>query len=207
MENIFFPYSSAYEQTPDILTDMFADVGITMTGGAADYTEFNSQWVGRQLKDVSTAGWGTIGFDAENYFYNSMHSTAPGNRWRFNDPKIDELTEAQQVELDPDARKAIFQEIWTYGAGEGLPPGHRRRRRLLCLPAVVARHPLRRCALHDEHLPGLGRHHRRRLDRQVAGAPSGTREHTREPANWPAPCLCLPRTAHLAGSRRVDALA
>ena len=114
MENIFFPYSSAYEQTPDILTDMFADVGITMTGGAADYTEFNSQWVGRQLKDVSTAGWGTIGFDAENYFYNSMHSEAPGNRWRFNDPKIDELTEAQQVELDPDARKAIFQEIWTY---------------------------------------------------------------------------------------------
>ena len=114
MENIFFPYSSAYEQTPDILTDMFADVGITMTGGAADYTEFNSQWVGRQLKDVSTAGWGTIGFDAENYFYNSMHSTAPGNRWRFNDPKLDELTEAQQVELDPDARKEIFQEIWTY---------------------------------------------------------------------------------------------
>ena len=114
MENIFFPYSSAYEQTPDILTDMFADVGITMTGGAADYTEFNSQWVGRELKDVSTAGWGTIGFDAENYFYNSMHSTAPGNRWRFNDPKLDELTEAQQVELDPDDRKAIFQEIWTY---------------------------------------------------------------------------------------------
>ena len=114
MENIFFPYSSAYEQTPDILTDMFADVGITMTGGAADYTEFNSQWVGRELKDVSTAGWGTIGFDAENYFYNSMHSTAPGNRWRFNDPKLDELTEAQQVELDPDARKAIFQEIWGY---------------------------------------------------------------------------------------------
>ena len=67
-----------------------------------------------QLKDVSTAGWGTIGFDAENYFYNSMHSTAPGNRWRFNDPKLDELTEAQQVELDPDARKAIFQEIWGY---------------------------------------------------------------------------------------------
>lgn len=114
MVNIFFPYSSAYEQTPDILTDMFRDVGITMTGGAADYTEFNSTWVGRQLEDVSTAGWGTIGFDAENYFYNSMHSTAPGNRWRFNDPKLDELTEAQQVELDPEARKAIFQEIWNY---------------------------------------------------------------------------------------------
>ncbi|MCY3560475.1 MAG: ABC transporter substrate-binding protein, partial [bacterium] len=114
MVNIFFPYSSAYEQTPDILTDMFRDVGITMTGGAADYTEFNSQWVGRMLEDVSTAGWGTIGFDAENYFYNSMHSTAPGNRWRFNDPKLDELTEAQQVELDPEARKLIFQEIWNY---------------------------------------------------------------------------------------------
>ena len=114
MVNIFFPYSSAYGRTPGILTDMFRDVGITMTGDAADDTEFSSQWVGRQLEDVSTAGRGTIGFDAENYFYNSMHSTAPGNRWRFNDPKIDELTEAQQVELDPDARKAIFQEIWTY---------------------------------------------------------------------------------------------
>ena len=122
MTNIFFPYSSAFEQTPDILTDMFRDVGITMTGGAADYTEFNSTWVGGNLEDVTTAGWGTIGFDAENYFYNSMHSTAAGNRWRFNDPKIDELTEAQQVELDPEARKAIFQEIWNYELDQAYRP-------------------------------------------------------------------------------------
>jgi peptide/nickel transport system substrate-binding protein len=114
MTNIFFPYSSAYEQTPDVLTDMFKDVGITMEGGSADYTEFNSQWVGAQLEDVTTGGWGSIGFDAENYFFNQIHSTAPGNRWRFNDPQLDEWAEAQQVELDPDARREIFRQMWTY---------------------------------------------------------------------------------------------
>ena len=122
MVNSFFPYSSAFGRTPEILTDMFRDVGITMSSSQEDYTAFNSTWVGGEIEDVTTAGWATIGFDAENYFYNSMHSEAAGNRWRFSDPRIDELTEAQQTELDPDARKAIFQEIWNYELDQAYRP-------------------------------------------------------------------------------------
>ena len=122
MKNIFYPYSSAYESTPELLTPMFRDVGITMTGGAADYTEFNSQWVGGTLEDVTTGGWGSIGFDADNFFFGQVHSSSPGNRWRFNDAQIDEWAEAQQTELDPEARREIWQKMWTYELEQAYRP-------------------------------------------------------------------------------------
>jgi ABC-type transport system substrate-binding protein len=83
-----------------------------VTGGKADYTEFNSQWIGRKLPEVSTYGWQTTGFDADNWFYNQVYSQSPGNRWNINDPQIDQWAQDQQIELDPEKRKAIWRKIW-----------------------------------------------------------------------------------------------
>ena len=83
-----------------------------MTGGAVDYTEFNSQWVPRMLPDASTSAWATSGYDVDNWFHGQIHSESPGNRWRIDDAEIDSWAEAQQVELDPDARRDIWQKIW-----------------------------------------------------------------------------------------------
>ena len=112
MENSFYPYSAAYTQTTEVVQAQLRDAGIDMTGGAVDYTEFNSQWVPRQLPDVSTSAWATSGYDADNWFHGQIHSESPGNRWRINDAEIDAWAEEQQLELDPDARKEIWQKIW-----------------------------------------------------------------------------------------------
>ncbi|MBX7111771.1 MAG: ABC transporter substrate-binding protein [Dehalococcoidia bacterium] len=112
INNIFYPYTGAYEKTPEVLLPMLKDVGITMTGGKVDYTEFNSQWTGRKLPEFSTSGWLTTGFDADNYFYGQVHSKSTGNRSQFVDPDIDSWAEAQQVELSPDKRKEIWRKIW-----------------------------------------------------------------------------------------------
>ena len=112
MNNIFYPYTAAYEATPDVLISTFRESGINMTGGRVDYTEFNSQWVGLKLPEVSTSGWLTSGFDADNWFHGQIHSESGGNRTRINDPQIDEWAEAQQLELDPEARKEIWKKIW-----------------------------------------------------------------------------------------------
>jgi peptide/nickel transport system substrate-binding protein len=112
MDNIYFAYSEAYNRIAEILVAQFRDIGVTMTGGKADYTEFNSQWIGRKLPEVSTVGWATSGFDADNWFYGQVHSQSPGNRWNINDPQIDQWAEEQQVELEPEARKAIWRKIW-----------------------------------------------------------------------------------------------
>ena len=112
MDNIFYPYNTSYESTPDVLIPQFRDVGINMGGGRVDYTEFNSQWVGGKLPDVSTSGWLTTGFDADNWFHGQVHSESPGNRNLVNDPDIDTWAEAQQIELDPEARKELWKKIW-----------------------------------------------------------------------------------------------
>ena len=59
-----------------------------------------------------TAAWGASGFDADNWFHGQVHSESPGNRWRMSDPDIDQWAEAQQLELDPDARRELHRKIW-----------------------------------------------------------------------------------------------
>ena len=113
-ESMYYIYGGYITQHTEILLSNFADVGIEMTPNSVDYTEFNSTWIPRKLEEASTSAWQTAGFDTDNYFYNSVFSESPGNRWNLNDPKVDELAKAQQVELDPDARKEIIREMWDY---------------------------------------------------------------------------------------------
>jgi peptide/nickel transport system substrate-binding protein len=112
MDNTYFAYSESSNRWAEVLVAQFRDVGVTMTGGKADYTEFNSQWIGRKLPEVSSYGWQTTGFDADNWFYNQVYSTSGGNRWNINDPQLDQWAEQQQVELDPEKRKAIWRKMW-----------------------------------------------------------------------------------------------
>jgi peptide/nickel transport system substrate-binding protein len=112
MNNIYYQYSDAAGRWTELLVDQFRAVGITMTGGKADYTEFNSQWINRKLPEVSSYGWATSGFDADNWFYGQVHSKSPGNRWNIGDPQLDQWAEEQQVELDEVARRAIWLKMW-----------------------------------------------------------------------------------------------
>ena len=112
MNNSYYPYSTAYAQTAEVVQAQLSRAGINMTGGAVDYTEFNSQWVPRMLPDASTSAWATSGYDADNWFHGQIHSDSPGNRWRIDDAEMDAWAEAQQIELDPDARRDIWQKIW-----------------------------------------------------------------------------------------------
>ena len=112
VNNSYYAYTSGLEQMSEVYQAQLAEVGIKMTGGKVDYTEFNSQWVPSQLPDISTSAWATSGYDGDNWFHGQVHSQSPGNRWRTNDPEIDAWAEAQQVELDPDARSELWRKIW-----------------------------------------------------------------------------------------------
>ncbi len=120
--NSYYAYTKGFEQHTEVLQAQLARAGITLSGGKVDYTEFNSQWVPSKLPDVSTSAWSTSGYDADNWFHGQVHSQSPGNRWRINDPQIDEWAEAQQIELDPDARKELWQKIWDQDADQAYRP-------------------------------------------------------------------------------------
>ena len=120
--NSYYAYTKGFEQHTEVLQAQLQKAGIKMSGGKVDYTEFNSQWVPSKLPDVSTSAWSTSGYDADNWFHGQVHSQSPGNRWRINDPQIDEWAEAQQLELDPDARKELWQKIWDQDADQAYRP-------------------------------------------------------------------------------------
>jgi peptide/nickel transport system substrate-binding protein len=109
---IYYTYGGYDATRPEVLTDQFRKAGITLNARKADYTEFNSQWVPGKLEEATTSGWGAAGFDADNYFYNQVYSKSPGNRWRMSDSQVDEWAEAQRVELDPDKRRELLQQIY-----------------------------------------------------------------------------------------------
>ena len=114
-ENFYHNYSNpGSDQRAEIIAENLQKIGVTMNQRHVDYTEFNSTWVPGKLEEGCTSCWLTVGFDADNFFYNSVHSESLGNRWRLNDPQVDVWAEAQQVELDPDARKEIHTTMWDY---------------------------------------------------------------------------------------------
>ena len=108
---MYFPYTSAYDKISEVLVDQFRNAGITMKGGKVDYTEFNSQWVGAKLPEATTSGWHTAGYEANNYFFNQVHSTSPGNRWGIKDAELDKLAEQQSVELDKTKRRDLHKQM------------------------------------------------------------------------------------------------
>ena len=112
VNNSYYAYTKGLEQTTEVVQAQLQRVGINMTGGKVDYTEFNSQWVPSKLPDLSTSAWSTSGYDADNWFHGQVHSQSPGNRWRTNDAEIDGWAEAQQIELDPAARADLWRKIW-----------------------------------------------------------------------------------------------
>ena len=114
IDGIYYRYADYFAELTEITTEQFRQVGINLNSRSVDYTEFNSAWVPAKLEEATTSGWLTVGFDGDNYFYNSVHSESPGNRWRLNDPQVDAWAEQQQTELDPDARKEIHQTMWDY---------------------------------------------------------------------------------------------
>ena len=108
----FYNYSDVGNSRPnEILIDLYRQIGVNMNADRVDYTEFNSQLIGRTAEDMLD-GWQSPGFAPDNFFFNQVHSESPGNRHRINDPDIDGWAEKQQVELDPEVRKEYHRRIW-----------------------------------------------------------------------------------------------
>ena len=66
------------------------------------------------LPEASTSAFAPEGFDANHFFYHLVHSQSPKNLWQLDDPQVDAWAEAQQVELDPEARREIHRTMWEY---------------------------------------------------------------------------------------------
>lgn len=109
---IYHEYTAAGNtQQLEIMSDTYKQIGVNMEVSRVPYTEFNSQWIQRTYEEAAD-GWQALGFDANNYFYNHLNSSSPSNRWRIKDAELDTLTTKQRNELDAEARKEVWKQIW-----------------------------------------------------------------------------------------------
>lgn len=108
----YFEYSTSNTRINEIMADQLRQVGITYNPKKLDYTSFNSQLIGGTFPDALGGSYLPLGFEADTFFYNGLHSKSPGNRDHMNDSQIDGWAVAQQVELDPGKRKELLRKIW-----------------------------------------------------------------------------------------------
>ena len=111
-------YRNDGDHTVDAITNLvveqFAEAGISMDARHVDESDFDAIWLSGNLAEASTSARRPEGFDADHFFHHLVHSESPKNLWRLDDPQVDAWAEAQQVELDPDARREIHRTMWDY---------------------------------------------------------------------------------------------
>jgi peptide/nickel transport system substrate-binding protein len=112
VEALYHEYDPSHTQKAEIITDQLRQVGINFNAKKQDYTEYNSQLIGGTFPDTLASGYLPLGFEADTYYYNGVHSKSPGNRDHMSDPDIDRWAEAQQVELNPSERRELLRNIW-----------------------------------------------------------------------------------------------
>ncbi len=118
----YYEYAASDTQRAEFMTDQLRQVGIDFKPKKADYTEYNSQLHSGNWPDALAGAYLALGFDADTFFYNQVHSTSPGNRDHITDSEIDTWAEAQQVELDSAARRELQLKIWNKIADEVYRP-------------------------------------------------------------------------------------
>jgi peptide/nickel transport system substrate-binding protein len=109
---VFYNYSDDGNQRPnEILVDQLRQVGIQLVPQKLEYTQFNSQWTTRKVEDAAD-GWLAHGASGEHVVYGLNHSKSSGNRWRINDPQVDQWAEQHKSELNPQTRAELARKVW-----------------------------------------------------------------------------------------------
>ncbi|MDA1061805.1 MAG: ABC transporter substrate-binding protein [Chloroflexi bacterium] len=120
IDMIYYNYSPAGNSVQnEILQQTYNELGLKFTAASVDYTQFNSSWITNSYEDAAD-GWAAQGQQADNWWFDHLHSTSGANRWGINDPELDRLAELQTVEIDPEARREIWRQIWDYEVGNAI---------------------------------------------------------------------------------------
>ncbi|MGD9892641.1 MAG: ABC transporter substrate-binding protein, partial [Dehalococcoidia bacterium] len=76
-----------------------------------DSATWQQKFFNVQYDDVIMAWFAGPSFDPDAYSYDALNSKSPKNYFKVNDPELDRLTEAQQVELDVTKRQQLIKDI------------------------------------------------------------------------------------------------
>lgn len=109
-------YGERYSSETELVAQALNSIGITTEISMVDYDSFIPAW--REGKwDYLMYFWYGYGYDPNDWFYIPFHSQMDGKRvFHIDDPKLDAMLDAQNVELDLQKRIRLVQDIAKYVA-------------------------------------------------------------------------------------------
>jgi peptide/nickel transport system substrate-binding protein len=112
IDEVHYDYLTTAKQQAELLVDQWRQIGVTLNLRSDEYTAYTSLLAGRKIEEASVTGWGVGGTAPDPYAYDQLYSQSPQNRWRINDPVLDDLAVRQRTELDTEARRGLLQQIY-----------------------------------------------------------------------------------------------
>ncbi len=106
-------YGDDYVSLMQLMQAQWAKVGINVTFKSVEPAAFNDI---RMKGTYQMAAGGTIGVfaDVDSYLFGAFHSSSANALMHANDPKMDQMIEAQRTEPDPAKRKQLIRDAVKY---------------------------------------------------------------------------------------------
>jgi peptide/nickel transport system substrate-binding protein len=92
-----------------VIQEQLRAIGVTATLENIEWGTYINRWVARDFDTMIELRGGDP--DPDRFLYRTFHSTGAVNNFLFKDPAIDRLLERGRVNLDPERRRPIYQEL------------------------------------------------------------------------------------------------
>lgn len=108
----YYPYQSYFTRKYELIQQQLREVGIDLELKQLEYTTYSEKWTKRNYTSMIQGFISNSVISMDGWTYDALHSASPANLWNASDPEMDRLVERQRSELDPEARRALWKQIW-----------------------------------------------------------------------------------------------
>ena len=98
-----------YESIALVIQDQLAEIGVTAELEPVEWGTFIDRWIARDFQSFVSSNSG--GSDPDGGLYNAFITDGGTNAYQFSDEEVDRLLQSGRTTTDPEARKAIYQEL------------------------------------------------------------------------------------------------
>jgi peptide/nickel transport system substrate-binding protein len=92
-----------------VIQEQLRAIGVNATLENVEWGTYINRWVARDFDTMIELRGGDP--DPDRFLYRTFHSTGAVNNFLFKDPDIDRLLERGRVNVDPDRRKAVYDDL------------------------------------------------------------------------------------------------
>jgi peptide/nickel transport system substrate-binding protein len=122
-ELAWYPYGANIEQIVQLVQSQMKPAGVNIKlNKPGDIASFTALYQGGKFENLAYGFIPTFPVDPALAMWSTLHSGLPGNYSKYNDPKLDKMTE-DLLAAKPENQKPIYKQLWDYMLDQAIIPG------------------------------------------------------------------------------------